>query len=1272
MKRIFQALAVLWLLSIVSVAQLNPPQLTPFQPFQMPPYPQLAGFRVQVATGKINIGSTTTVIPATTIYVNPNSVTYIFLNVTTGIVQSNNGGFGAGIYPIAVATSNSTYVYSLVDSRPDVFNNGGSGGGGTGTVTGPLSAVVPNIVCWTSPAGITIGDCGYAFPLSNAALANSTLTLNTGSGLTGGNAVSLGGTLTFSLLTTCSNGQVLQWNGSAWVCATNGTITGVTAGLGLTGGGSSGSPTLSLLTSCGSGQVLQWNGSTWVCASITATPGGATTQVQYNNAGALAGDSTFLFNSSTHTLTVQNFVFTGTFSAAQPYQMVTSIPVSPLSTGSVGSSGININTDGFFCMWVNGGACNDLSTTGGSSIVPSPAGAQSITQPGGTTFSSNDFAGIKYAVNSYNWLQNPAGTITVGANTITLTPCPIGIFVNTPIFYGGSTTPTYVYISAVGTPETALITSTTCTQAGGANGTITFTAANTHAAGYAIGSASQGLQETINAAPYTGIYGTGGMELGATVIPPGAYTLRARVTVTSPGQVVDFSGSNVTCLMADSCLFVGSTTFPNYAWDIKISNFMGIPGCNNCNFPMIEDAGQHTQFLNIKSANPNPVGSKTSGLSFGSLIQVDNDQSTVIDALDTGNARWSHCDTTFCSVAVKGAGGGGNSGIIYLKNSAMNLGCSANGVDNQNGNTMRISDTVIQSQTQFGVRSTATYGNIPNVELDNVYWEVAGCANTNPLHVGIAGLIVVGGFSSVKNNVGPTGSLEVFVNSGTTGSTQYNYYIIAHSTSSGGIVSPAYLIGICLTNGTAGTCTVKWPQFGSSGTVTYDVVRTSGQANNPAPYLAICGGGSPTACGTVATALTTGAACSTVGTAHICSFADSMTANTVAATSGSFPASPTYYPSFGDGSGAGVFWPGAVINANGADGLPGTAPGPSGVHFDQIGKNVGNSALNPVNQLVDVYGPLLPHFFAQHCDGGIYGGAWVSCVETSTGAAAGTAVNGATLLESGLYNGAEAFGYKGRLIFEQGLANLVNGGHKVTLVDSNPIKTLNTITMRAAYDANDTYIGLDNVSGAVAPTLAQLAFGAPVSISNYIGNAGDNTSWLERLTASLKTFTVPVTLLGAGANLTVGGTSLHTGAATFNGTVQMNAALASISSVGIQGNLTAYRQALAKTTNFSVTNAFSGTFFTNNGAAGTVIFTLPVCSTNGLNYSFYIDAAQTLEILAVSGAKFRNLATLGAANGNIQASTQGNAIHIQCIGTSTADGVAEWVVDTINGTWSIN
>jgi hypothetical protein len=72
-----------------------------------------------------------------------------------------------------------------------------------------------------------------------------------------------------------------------------GTITGVTtaSGSGLSGGGTTGTLNLSLLTSCSSGQTLGWNGSAWVCQ--TAGGSGTVTSV-----GLSAPSSDFMVSGS--------------------------------------------------------------------------------------------------------------------------------------------------------------------------------------------------------------------------------------------------------------------------------------------------------------------------------------------------------------------------------------------------------------------------------------------------------------------------------------------------------------------------------------------------------------------------------------------------------------------------------------------------------------------------------------------------------------------------------------------------------------------------------------------------------------------------------------------------------------------------------------------------------------------------------------------------------------------------------------------------------------
>lgn len=79
----------------------------------------------------------------------------------------------------------------------------------------------------------------------------------------------------------CTNGQIAEWDGAAWVCGTDdvgtggggGDITAVNAGTGLTGGGTTGDVTLSLAgayqlpQSCANNQVAKWDGSAWNCAA---------------------------------------------------------------------------------------------------------------------------------------------------------------------------------------------------------------------------------------------------------------------------------------------------------------------------------------------------------------------------------------------------------------------------------------------------------------------------------------------------------------------------------------------------------------------------------------------------------------------------------------------------------------------------------------------------------------------------------------------------------------------------------------------------------------------------------------------------------------------------------------------------------------------------------------------------------------------------------------------------------------------------------------------
>jgi hypothetical protein len=112
------------------------------------------------------------------------------------------------------------------------------------------------------PAGShpTLSVSGTAFNVSN----NGTVTFVSGQTFPGT------GTITGVTAGTDLTGGGTNGNVTLNVDTTK-VVTGVTAGGGLTGGGNGGNVTLGLTTACSAGQVLQWNGSKWVCTTVTGT-----------------------------------------------------------------------------------------------------------------------------------------------------------------------------------------------------------------------------------------------------------------------------------------------------------------------------------------------------------------------------------------------------------------------------------------------------------------------------------------------------------------------------------------------------------------------------------------------------------------------------------------------------------------------------------------------------------------------------------------------------------------------------------------------------------------------------------------------------------------------------------------------------------------------------------------------------------------------------------------------------------------------------------------
>jgi hypothetical protein len=112
------------------------------------------------------------------------------------------------------------------------------------------------------------------------------------------------------------------------------------------------------------------------------------------------------------------------------------------------------------------------------------------------------------------------------------------------------------------------------------------------------------------------------------------------------------------------------------------------------------------------------------------------------------------------------------------------------------------------------------------------------------------------------------------------------------------------------------------------------------------------------------------------------------------------------------------------------------------------------------------------------------------------------------------------------------------------------------------------------------------------------------------------------------------------------------------------GTVLTGRTISAKTTNYNVVDGDSRTFFTNEGAGGTVNFTLPTAAARK-EYTFYIQAAQTLTVTANTGDTIRLAGSVSASAGNVSANVVGNLVRLVCINAT------EWVAESIIGTWTV-
>ena len=767
-------------------------------------------------------------------------------------------------------------------------------------------------------------------------------------------------------------------------------------------------------------------------------------------------------------------------------------------------------------------------------------------------------AGITYATTALNWTQTISSALTGGLQaTVTLTPCPVGIDTTSGAGY-------QVLLSGGGNSEAASVSTAAggCTS-GAASGTITFTPFYSYAAGYTIGSASSGIQETLNAGCGNNALSYKNSQCNVTIPANGpnssvnTYNVIGTIYLHSNQSILSGYGTSLNCIGRGPCLQIGDLLNSNDYTDTTISGLSFRTPVSLASNPAfagtaITQTQRTSQVVTITTASPHgfrvgdmvtilftdsssywgdaTITAVPSSTTFqyahpGSnlaaqaspgvvaltyvavldnaedthLIDISYDKdgenghfNNFFDLWDDENATIDHFNNQAASLNNNANWTGsfvfsaGNQSqqiapVITLRDSTITANYS-NGVTDYNSNGLYIENTVLQATGPWEVYSSNTTGNYQGTYLKNIYSESSNALNPqSPAHspfpgLGIAGLIAGASSGAASFEIVGSGGTTGAPASGGTGSTPYSYFIVANDTTGGSQTSPMQVLNWLSTG--SDSIPVRWPRV-ANGTdaITYDVIRIATPTGVGAvyPYNGGCPGGLGGTCGYVAIGLTQSAACAG---SLVCTYIDNGSSSTSA-----------YTIKQADYNGTLNFWPGAIVSVNKSVKVDAD-------EYGAVGVGLNGNPLEVAN--------LCPNY------GAATAGGYTTCLASITSPNNAVPNQTATIMTDGAEVGNGMTLSKGRLNFSSTAGALISAHHIITLLDSQPALTQSTWGYRPPASANDTWIGTD-VTGNLYPSSGQLAFGAPISITNYIAETGDgiHANWLERLSASLKEFNVP-------------------------------------------------------------------------------------------------------------------------------------------------------------------
>ncbi len=778
-------------------------------------------------------------------------------------------------------------------------------------------------------------------------------------------------------------------------------------------------------------------------------------------------------------------------------------------------------------------------------------------------------AGITYATTAHNWTQKISNTLTAGAlGEVKLTPCPTGVDTTSRAGY-------QVLISGGGNSEAVDVISGSCVS-GASSGTITFTPYYSYPAGSSVGSASSGIQETLNDA--CGVDPTPWKNAHCNVIIPAngpGYPTHAINTYSVPGTIYLHSnqsvlsgyGASLDCTGRGACLQVGNLANADAFANNTVQGLSFRTPTNYSRNPAyagvaITKTQRLSQLVTITTATAHGFrpGDMVTILFtdhnayWGDAVVTAVPSSTTFQYAHTGNDIASQAtpgvvalayvavlddamNTHLTDVSYDNVGETGhfnnffdlwddeNATIDHFNNNAISLNYGANwtgsfvfSAGNQGRHQIAPVITLRDSTITANYSNGVTVYNSNGVYVENTVLQATGpwqvyASNSTGNYQGAYLKNIYSESSTSANPVSPVRS--PFAGTGISG-------LIAGATSGAASFAVAGVSGV--------EGAFPW---GGSGSIRYSyfiVVNdtTAGTHTSPMQVLNYSSTGSDSIL---------------VRWPRVANRTDTMTYDVIRTTT---PAGiGAVYPSYGNCNGGTSSSCGYVAHnlaqcaglvctyTDSGGAVPQSYTVPQGTYAGNLIFWPGSIVSVNKSVAVDVEHPNVvgvglgngPLQVAMRCT--TYGqtspGGYTACLASITNANNSVPNQTATLMTDGGAAGGGQTLSKGRLNFGTSPWAILQPHHIITLVDSEPGLTRGTIGYRPRANANDVWIGTDVAARGAGLSAGQLAFGAPVSITGYIHATGDGVhpDWLERLTSKGKTFAVPVRI-NEGKTFTLG------------------------------------------------------------------------------------------------------------------------------------------------------